>query len=117
MNETYTHSSGLAQTKNNTFDKLWLANEKLCGTVFCMKNPRAKVATARLYVALCGLCAALLALRRTRAAADGERLVRALAGLGFSAARARAYVAGLGARVGREPIESLIREGIAELAA
>jgi len=46
-----------------------------------------------------------------------ERLTAALVGLGWSAPTVRRFVAGLGDRVGREPIEALIREGLATLAA
>lgn len=46
-----------------------------------------------------------------------ERLTAALVGLGWSAPTVRRFVAGLGDRVGREPIEKLIKEGLATLAA
>jgi|SRR5580692_7226939 hypothetical protein len=45
------------------------------------------------------------------------RLVTALAGMGWPLPRVRAFVDGLGDRVGREPLAALIREGLAELAA
>jgi hypothetical protein len=45
------------------------------------------------------------------------RLVTALVGLGWPVPRVRTFVDDLGDRVGREPIEALIKEGIAELAA
>lgn len=46
-----------------------------------------------------------------------ERLTFALTRMGFTAPAVRAFVDGLGDRVGREPIESLIKEGLASLAA
>jgi hypothetical protein len=45
------------------------------------------------------------------------RLVTALVGMGFKPAPVRAFVDGLGDRVGREPIATLIKEGLAKLAA
>jgi hypothetical protein len=45
------------------------------------------------------------------------RLTAALTGMGWPGARVRAFVDGLGERAAREPIERLIREGLAELAA
>jgi hypothetical protein len=45
------------------------------------------------------------------------RLVTALAGMGWPLPRVRAFVDGLGDRVGREPIAALIKEGLADLAA
>jgi len=48
---------------------------------------------------------------------ERERLTSALVGMGFRAPAVHAFVAGLGDRVGREPIEALIKEGLANLAA
>jgi hypothetical protein len=45
------------------------------------------------------------------------RLVTALAGMGWPLPRVRAFVDGLGDRVGREPLAALIKEGLSELAA
>ena len=45
------------------------------------------------------------------------RLITALVGMGWPVPRVRAFVDGLGDRVGREPIAALIKEGIADLAA
>jgi hypothetical protein len=45
------------------------------------------------------------------------RLVVALTSMGWPVPRVRAFVDGLGDRVGREPIATLIKEGLAELAA
>ena len=45
------------------------------------------------------------------------RLVSALVGMGFKVPAVRRFVDGLGDRVGREPIETLIKEGLATLAA
>ena len=45
------------------------------------------------------------------------RLVVALTGMGFKVPAVRAFVDGLGDRVGREPIETLLKEGLATLAA
>ena len=45
------------------------------------------------------------------------RLVVALTGMGFKVPAVRAFVDGLGDRIGREPIETLIKEGLASLAA
>jgi len=48
---------------------------------------------------------------------DRARVTAALTNLGWPAPAVRRFVGGLGDRVGREPIEALIREGIAKLAA
>ena len=45
------------------------------------------------------------------------RLVTALVGMGWPVPRVRAFVDGLGDRVGREPLAALIKEGLAKLAA
>jgi hypothetical protein len=45
------------------------------------------------------------------------RLVTALVGMGFKLPAVRKFVEGLGDRAGREPIEVLIKEGLAALAA
>lgn len=45
------------------------------------------------------------------------RLTTALTGLGWPAPAVRQFVDGLGDRVGKEPIETLITEGLAKLAA
>jgi hypothetical protein len=45
------------------------------------------------------------------------RLTFALIGMGFHAPAVRAFVAGLGDRADREPIDTLIKEGLAKLAA
>ena len=45
------------------------------------------------------------------------RLVAALVGMGFHVPAVRRFVDSLGDRVGREPIETLIKEGLAKLAA
>jgi hypothetical protein len=45
------------------------------------------------------------------------RLTFALVGMGFHAPAVRAFVAGLGDRADREPIDALIKEGLAKLAA
>jgi hypothetical protein len=44
-----------------------------------------------------------------------ERLTSALTGLGFRAGPARAYAATVRARLTKEPLEGLVREGIAHL--
>ena len=49
--------------------------------------------------------------------AEAERLTATLVGLGFKAPAVRVFVNGLGERVGQEPTERLIREGLAKLAA
>jgi Holliday junction resolvasome RuvABC DNA-binding subunit len=50
--------------------------------------------------------------------ADGAtRLTTALVGLGWSAPAVRRFVDSVGDRVDREPIEALLKEGIAKLAA
>ena len=106
-----------------------------------------KPAAARLFVALVSLLAAVLELgaalvrlvaallaraavavrprpvaqparlRVVRSPAQAARLAAALTGMGWPAPAVRAFVAGLGDRVEREPIEVLIREGLAKLAA
>ena len=48
---------------------------------------------------------------------ERERLTSALVGMGFRAPAVHAFIDGLGDRVGREPIEALIKEGLANLAA
>lgn len=45
------------------------------------------------------------------------RLVTALVGMGWPVPAVRRFVDGLGDRVGKEPIEALIKEGLASLAA
>ena len=52
-------------------------------------------------------------------AVDQERgrLVVALTGMGFKVPAVRRFVDSVGDRVGREPIEALIKEGLASLAA
>jgi hypothetical protein len=46
-----------------------------------------------------------------------ERLTNAMTGMGFRATDVRAFVNSLGDRACREPIETLIKEGLAHLAA
>jgi hypothetical protein len=48
---------------------------------------------------------------------QGVRLTAALVGMGWPVPAVRRFVDGLGDRVGREPIEALIKEGLASLAA
>lgn len=48
---------------------------------------------------------------------ERERLVVALTNMGWPAPAVRRFVDGLGDRVGREPIEKLLKEGLANLAA
>jgi hypothetical protein len=58
-------------------------------------------------------------LRVVRGADHDERarLTAALAGMGFRAPAVHRFVDGLGDRAGREPIETLLKEGLAHLAA
>ena len=58
-------------------------------------------------------------LRVVRAPAPGQeaRLTSALVGMGWPASAVRRFVDSVGDRVGREPIEALIKEGLASLAA
>ena len=57
------------------------------------------------------------ALRVVERTPEGERLVSTLVRLGFETKAVRAFVNELGTRVGQEPTERLIREGLAKLAA
>ena len=56
-------------------------------------------------------------LRAVENTPEAERLTATLVGLGFKAPAVRVFVNGLGERVGQEPTERLIREGLAKLAA
>jgi len=47
---------------------------------------------------------------------DADRLVGALVNMGYRASEAERAVTALGGRVGKEPIEELLRDALAELA-
>lgn len=49
------------------------------------------------------------------AAADAEKITAAMLDLGFGKNQVRRFVSGLEGRLGKEPLESLIREGLREL--